>query len=185
VNRCSWANRSQVWAKYHDEEWGIPVHDDLKLFEMLILEGMACGLSFELILKKRAHMREVFDGFKPEKLLLYDSSKIAELMQDGGIIRNRLKVKALADNAAAYFKAVGKYGSLNKFLWSYVDYDPIVNKWDNINEIPVRTALSDRLCGDLKKLGFKFIGSVTIYSYLEAVGIINDHEKSCFKSPDS
>lgn len=182
MNRCSWANNSPVWIKYHDEEWGIPVHDDMKLFEMLILEGMACGLSFELILKKRARMREVFDGFRPEILVNYDSEKITTLLHDSGIVRNRLKVMALIDNAEAYFKVVEKYGSLNEFLWGYVDHKPMINTWDDINEIPVRTLLSDRLCRDLKKLGFKFIGSVTIYSYMEAVGIIDDHEKDCFKS---
>jgi DNA-3-methyladenine glycosylase I len=180
--RCSWANRSPIWMKYHDEEWGIPVHDDLKLFEMLILEGMSCGLSFELVLKKRAHMREVMDGFNPEKLINYGSEKITELMQDSGIIRNRRKVEALIDNAAAYYRVKEIYGSLDEFLWKYVGNKPVTNTWDNVSDIPVRTELSDRVSGDLKKHGFRFIGSVTIYSYMEAVGIINDHEKNCFKS---
>lgn len=182
LNRCSWANRSPIWIKYHDEEWGIPVHDDLRLFEMLVLEGMSCGLSFELVLKKREHMREVFDKFKPEKLICYDSNKIDTLLQDSGIIRNKLKVKALVDNAAAYFKVTEKYGSFSRFLWSYVGNEPVINTWDNVKEIPVRTSLSDRLSSDLKRFGFKFVGSVTIYSYLEAVGLIIDHEKNCYKS---
>lgn len=176
VKRCSWANSSEFLRKYHDEEWGKPLHDDHKLFEMLILEGKSCGLSWELILKKREYMRKVFDNFDPEVLIKYDNAKIESLMQDPGIIRHRLKIEAVIENAKAYLK-LKKNGSFNDFLWSYVNYEPIINPG---TEIITKTGISDKLSKDLKKLGFKFVGSTIVYSLMQAVGLVNDHEHDCF-----
>ncbi|MDR1551805.1 MAG: DNA-3-methyladenine glycosylase I [Holosporaceae bacterium] len=176
TNRCSWANSSKILRQYHDEEWGRPLHDDRALFEMLILEGMSCGLSWEIILKKREHMREVFDNFDPHALLKYDDTKVDALMQDAGIIRHRAKVEAVIRNAEAYFQIKELYGSLDSFLWSYVNNAPIRNEQF---EFKTRSETSDKLSKDLKKLGFKFVGSTIIYSFMQAVGMVNDHEDDC------
>jgi DNA-3-methyladenine glycosylase I len=162
--------------EYHDEEWGKPLHDDRRLFEMLILEGKSCGLSWELILKKRDHMRKVFDNFDPEMLVKYDNAKIEELMHDPGIIRHRAKIEAVIGNAKAYFEVKKNHGLLDNFLWSYVNHQPIMR---GPFEITTKTELSDKLSKDLKKLGFKFVGSTIIYSFMQAVGMVNDHEPSC------
>ncbi|MDR3187260.1 MAG: DNA-3-methyladenine glycosylase I [Holosporaceae bacterium] len=176
TERCSWASSRELLRRYHDEEWGRPLHDDRRLFEMLILEGKSCGLSWELILKKRDHMREVFDNFDPEILVRYGDEKIRSLMNDAGIIRSNLKVNAVVENAKAYLRL--KEGrTFDDFLWQYVNYKPIVN--DGLQRI-VRSELSDKLSKDLKKLGFKFVGSVIIYSFMQAVGIVNDHEPGCY-----
>ncbi|GHT89555.1 DNA-3-methyladenine glycosylase I [Alphaproteobacteria bacterium] len=163
--------------KYHDEEWGRPVHDDIKLFEMLILEGKSCGLSWELILKKRKHMMAVFDNFNPEILANYNAAKLDELMQDPGVIRHRLKLIAVVENAKVYFKINDLHGSLDKFLWRYVNFQPIIRFSP---EVITRSDISDKLSKDLKKLGFKFCGSTIIYSFMQAVGMINAHELDCF-----
>jgi DNA-3-methyladenine glycosylase I len=176
IQRCSWANSSEILRKYHDEEWGRQLHDERALFEMLVLEGMSCGLSWEIILKKRGHMRIVFDNFDPHMLVQYDCAKIDELMQDSGIIRHRAKIDAVIINAKAYFKVKELYGSLNYFLWSHVNNAPIIEEsfiFKTTNET------SDQLSKDLKKLGFKFIGSTIIYSLMQAVGMVNDHEDGC------
>lgn len=179
--RCKWAEKgSDLEKKYHDTQWGVPEHDDSILFEMLILEGMQAGLSWSLILNKREHMREVFDGFSPEKMMAYDDKKIQDLLQDPGIIRNRLKVNSLITNSKAYFKVKELYGSLNHFFWSYVDQKPIMNHWKDISQVPVSTPLSDQISKDMKKLGFKFIGTTIIYSFMQAVGMVNDHTTDCF-----
>jgi DNA-3-methyladenine glycosylase I len=177
TDRCFWADSSELMRKYHDEEWGKPLHDDRRLFEMLILEGKSCGLSWELILKKRDHMRKVFDNFDPEMLVKYSDAKIDELMQDAGIIRHRAKIEAVIGNAKAYFEVKKLHGSLDNFLWSYVNHRPIVKE---PFEITTKTELSGKLSKDLKKLGFKFVGSTIIYSFMQAVGMVNDHEPSCF-----
>jgi DNA-3-methyladenine glycosylase I len=174
--RCRWANSSELLRKYHDEEWGKPLHDDRRLFEMLILEGKSCGLSWELILKKRDHMKKVFDDFEPNAIIKYDDAKIDELMQDAGIIRHRAKIEAVVGNARAYFEVKKSHGSLDNFLWNYVNYQPVKTE---PFEIVTRNEVSDRLSKDLKKLGFKFVGSVITYSFMQAVGMINDHEPSC------
>jgi DNA-3-methyladenine glycosylase I len=176
TQRCSWANSSEILRKYHDEEWGRPQHDDRALFEMLILEGMSCGLSWEIILKKREHMRSVFDNFDPQAIVKYDAAKIDELMQDPGIIRHRAKIEAVISNANAYFKIKELHGSLDRFLWSYVNDAPIVLEQF---EIKTRNETSDQLSKDLKKFGFKFVGSTIIYSFMQAVGMVNDHEEDC------
>lgn len=179
--RCKWAQKgSDLEKRYHDSQWGVPEHDDCVLFEMLILEGMQAGLSWSLILNKREHMREVFDGFSPEKMMHYDEKKIQSLMADPGIIRNRLKINALAVNAKAYFKVKELYGSLDRFLWSYVDHKPIVNQWTEASQVPASTPLSDQISADMKRIGFQFIGTTIIYSFMQAVGIVNDHTTDCF-----
>jgi DNA-3-methyladenine glycosylase I len=176
TDRCFWANSSELMRKYHDEEWGKPLHDDRCLFEMLILEGKSCGLSWELILKKRVRMRKVFDNFDPEMLVKYDNAKIDELMHDHGIIRHRAKIEAVISNAKAYFEVKKLHGSLDNFLWSYVNHKPIVRE---PFEITTKTELSDKLSKDLKKLGFKFVGSIIIYSFMQAIGMVNDHMPNC------
>jgi len=177
MNKCAWANSSDLLQKYHDEEWGIPVHDDMQLFEILILETMSCGLNWEIVLKKRDHMRKIFDNFDPQKIALYTDEKIDRLLEDRGIIRHRAKLLAMVKNAQAYLKLT-QIRSLNDFLWEYVSYNAISN---DSCDIITRNEISDRLSSDLKKLGFKFVGSVIIYSFMQAVGMINDHDKSCHR----
>jgi len=169
-----------VYADYHDNEWGRPVHDDIRLFEMLNLEGAQAGLSWITVLKKRESYRKAFDGFDPAKIALYDDAKVEELMANEGIIRNRLKILATVQNAKAYFTVVEKYGSFDKFLWAYVDNKPIQNKLEKYEDYQASTPLSDRISKDLKKLGFKFVGSTIIYAFMQAVGMVNDHMKWCF-----
>ena len=168
-----------LYIDYHDNEWGRPVHDDRKLFEMLILEGAQAGLSWITVLKKRETYRVAFDGFDPEKVALYDDVKIAELMSNAGIIRNRLKINAAITNAKLVLDIVKKHGSFNEFIWKYVDYKPIVGHWARFEDMPITTPVSDQISRDLKKMGFKFVGSTIIYSFMQAVGIVNDHLNSC------
>lgn len=177
-NKCIWANSSEILKKYHDEEWGKPLHNDQKLFEMLNLEGMSCGLSWEIILKKRDNLRKAFANFDPQKLVEFNNEKIDELMQNPGIIRHRAKISAIIQNARAYVQLT-KYQTFDNFLWSYVNYKTIRNESP---EIITRTEISDRLSKDLKKLGFKFTGSIIIYSFMQAVGIVNDHDVKCLFS---
>lgn len=178
--RCSWSGDIPIYIAYHDNEWGRPEHDDTKLFEMLILEGMQAGLSWITVLKKREAFRKAFDGFNPEKIALYTEEKVEELMKNEKIIRNRLKIKAAISNAKVYLKVIEDYGSFDKFIWSYVNYTPIVGHWKSLNEIPVTTEISDKISKDLKKLGFKFVGSTIIYSFMQAIGMVNDHITECF-----
>jgi len=169
-----------IYADYHDNEWGRPVHDDGKLFEMLILEGMQAGLSWSTVLNKRKVFREAFDGFDPKKVALYGDAKIEELMANEGIIRNRLKITAAVTNAGLFLEVAKTRGSFDKFIWEYVNYTPIVGHWKNFGEMPATTAISDKISRDLKKMGFKFVGSTIIYSFMQAVGMVNDHLKDCF-----
>ncbi|MCC2818232.1 DNA-3-methyladenine glycosylase I [Lachnoclostridium pacaense] len=178
--RCAWAGDSQIYIDYHDNEWGRPVHDDDRLFEMLILETMQAGLSWITVLKKREAFRKAFDGFKPELVACYDDKKIEELMADEGIIRNRLKINAAISNARAFLAVQARYGSFDRMIWEYVDNTPIVGHCENIKDLPATTALSDRISKDLKKLGFKFVGSTTIYAFMQAIGMVNDHVTGCF-----
>ena len=159
---------------------GRPVHDDIKLFEMLILEGMQAGLSWITILKKRDAFRKAFDGFDPYKVSVYDDEKIQELLANEKIIRNRLKINAAVSNAKAFIKVVEEFGSFDKFIWGYVNYRPIINQWEKISDMPARTPLSDKISKDLAKRGFKFVGSTIIYSFMQAVGMVNDHTTDCF-----
>lgn len=178
--RCSWAGELPIYIDYHDNEWGRPVHDDNKLFEMLILEGMQAGLSWITVLKKRKAFREAFDGFDPDKVALYDEKKIRELLANEGIIRNRLKVNAAVTNANAFLDVQKKYGSFDKFIWEYVKRTPIRNHWEKMAEVPAKTTLSDQISKDLKKMGFKFVGSTIIYAFMQAIGMVNDHVTNCF-----
>ena len=168
-----------IYIDYHDNEWGRPVHDDNKLFEMLILEGAQAGLSWITVLKKRDSYRKAFDGFDPKKVSLYDDTKIAELLANEGIIRNRLKINAAILNAKLFLEIAETHRSFDNFIWKYVDYKPIVGNWKSVEDIPITTEISDKISKDLKKLGFKFVGSTIIYSFMQAVGMVNDHLKSC------
>lgn len=177
--RCSWAT-TELYKEYHDKEWGKPVHDDRKLFEMLILEGMQAGLSWLTILNKRMGFRQAFDNFDYHKIALYDEAKIEELMQNANIVRNRLKIKSAITNARQFINIQEEYGSFDAFIWSYVDHKPIHNHFKSEAEIPAATPLSDKISKDLKKRGFKFVGSTIVYAYMQAIGIVNDHAQSCY-----
>ena len=178
--RCPWSEHSSIYVDYHDDEWGRPVHDDRQLFEMLVLDGMQAGLSWLTVLKKREAFREAFDGFDPEKVALYDEVKIRELMANPKIIRNRLKINAAVNNAKLFLEIVEKYGSFDKFIWQYVNYKPVVGHWVKIGDIPSVTEISDKISADLKRLGFKFVGSTIIYAFMQAAGMVNDHITACF-----
>lgn len=180
LERCDWAGEDELYCRYHDEEWGIPVHDDRKLFEMLTLEGAQAGLSWITVLRKRENYRRAFDEFAIDKILDYDDNKVEALMQDAGIVRNRLKIRSVIINARAFRAVQEEFGSFDSFLWSYVDGTPICNHWSDISEIPAKTELSERISKDLKKRGFKFVGSTIVYTFMQAVGMVNDHTANCF-----
>lgn len=181
MNRCTWATQNQIYLAYHDEEWGVPVHDDGKLFEMLILEGLQAGLSWLTVLKRRGHYRKAYDSFDPEKIAAWNRAKIESLLQDPGIIRNRLKVEAARGNARAFLQVVKEFNSFNSFIWSFVDGKPVQNGWQSLNEIPATTPESERMSKELKKRGFKFVGSTICYAFMQAVGMVNDHTVDCFR----
>lgn len=183
--RCPWAGNIQIYIDYHDNEWGRPVHDDRKLFEMLILEGMQAGLSWITVLKKREAFREAFDGFDPAKIALYDAAKIEELMANEKIIRNRLKVNAAITNAKLFLELTEKGGSFSDMLWEYVNHTPIIGHWKNVEDLPATSPISDRMSKDLKKMGFKFVGSTIMYAFMQAVGMVNDHLTDCFLYQES
>ena len=178
--RCAWAGEDPLYLAYHDEEWGRPLHDDQKLFEMLILEGAQAGLSWITVLRKRENYRKAFDNFDIDQILQYDETKIEELMHNEGIIRNRLKINSVITNARAFREVQQEYGSFDAFLWAYVDGKPIQNSWAIMTDVPASTELSDIISKDLKKRGFKFIGSTIVYAYIQAVGLVNDHTTDCF-----
>ena len=180
MHRCEWADKEHLHS-YHDTEWGVPVHDDRLLFEFLILEGAQAGLSWETILKKREHYRKVYDGFDPEKIARYTQRKIDQLLADPGIVRNRLKVAASIGNAKAFLEVQKKYGSFDAYLWQFVGGKPLVNHIKRMRDVPTRTHLSDAMSQDLKKQGFKFVGSTICYAFMQAVGMVNDHEMNCFR----
>jgi len=183
-NRCDWAQKNDLMAKYHDEEWGRPLHDDQKLFEFLILEGMQAGLSWQTILNKRDAFRQAFDNFDPVIVAEYDDLKVSELMNNAGIIRNRLKILACINNAKRFLEVQSDYGTFDKYIWKYVDYKPIINSLNTLKELPAKTSLSDMISIDLKKRGFKFIGSTIIYAHLQATGMVNDHLLNCSCHPE-
>jgi len=178
--RCSWAGDLPIYQAYHDHEWGRPVHDDRKLFEMLILEGAQAGLSWITILKKREAYRLAFDGFDPNIVARYDEAKVEELMANAGIVRNRLKINAAITNAKLFLEVQKQHGSFDKFIWRYVDHKPIAGHFECIEEIPATTERSDQISKDLKKMGFKFVGSTIIYAFMQATGMVNDHFTDCF-----
>lgn len=179
--RCKWAsNTNTLMQDYHDQQWGVRVHEDAMLFEMLILESFQAGLSWMIVLKKREAFREAFDQFDYHKIVRYDESKIEKLMHNEGIVRNRLKIKATISNAHTFMEIQKEFGSFSNYLWAYTNDQTIINKE---NYIPTSNALSDKIAKDLKKRGMKFFGTVIVYSYLQAVGVINDHEEHCFLYP--
>lgn len=179
LRRCPWVGTEQIYIDYHDKEWGIPLHDDGRLFEMLILEGMQAGLSWITILKKREDFRAAFDGFDAEKISRYDDKKISELMSNEKIIRNRRKINAAVQNAKAFLEVQREFGSFDAFIWKYADNTPIINRYKDMSEVPPNTPLSDKISRDLKKRGFSFVGTTIIYSLMQAVGIVDDHLISC------
>jgi DNA-3-methyladenine glycosylase I len=180
VVRCDWA-RSELMIRYHDEEWGVPVHDDGRLFEFLILEGAQAGLSWETILNKRENYRAAFDGFDARRVAGYDRRKIAQLLENEGIVRNRLKVASAVRNAQALLRVQEEFGTFNRYVWQFVDGRPRVNQWKSRTRIPARTAQSDAMSKALKKRGFNFVGSTICYAFMQAVGMVNDHVVQCFR----
>lgn len=179
IIRCDWALNHELEQIYHDEKWGKVVHDDKELFKMLILEGKQSGLSWLTILKKMDTLCKAFDDFDPEKLVNYDDKKIEELLANDGIIRNRLKVKAVIENAKMYFKIIEEFGSFDKYIWGFTNNKVIVNDWEKIEQVPASTHLSDKISKDMKKRGFKFVGTTTVYAFMQAIGMVNDHLMKC------
>jgi len=180
--RCQWVPVDKpLYVKYHDEEWGVPIHDDRLLFEFLILEGMQAGLSWATILNKRENFRKAFDNFDPKIIVRYDQKKLDALMQDSGIIRNRLKIQAAVQNAKAFLEVQAEFGTFDAYMWKFVDGKPIINCWKNIKELPAKTPLSDTISKDMLKRGFKFVGSTIIYSHMQATGMVNDHTADCYR----
>ncbi|MCP3849119.1 MAG: DNA-3-methyladenine glycosylase I [Gammaproteobacteria bacterium] len=180
-NRCEWCSGDKLYQKYHDSEWGVPSYDDQHLFEMLILEGAQAGLSWITVLKKRAHYQKVFDHFDANKIALYDEKKIAQLLADPGIIRNRLKVNSTITNARLFIEIKEEYGSFSDYIWQFVNGQPIINHWKMLSNVPVSTKESDQMSKALKKRGFKFIGTTICYAYMQAVGMVNDHTLDCYR----
>ena len=178
--RCQWA-KDDLMIKYHDTEWGVPVHDDKKLFEMLILEGAQAGLSWSTILKRRKTYQKAFANFNPDKVAKFSKKDIIRLLQDEGIIRNKLKISSAINNANQFLKIQKEFGSFDKYVWSFVNGKPIVNKFKKLSDLPASTPLSDKLSKDLKKRGFNFVGSTICYAFMQSVGMVNDHTRNCFK----
>jgi len=180
-NRCGWVTADPLYIAYHDTEWGVPGHDDRKLFELLILEGAQAGLSWLTILKKRDNYRKAFAGFDARKIATFDDKKVAELLANEGIIRNRLKIAAAIHNARTFLAVQKECGSFAEYLWRFVDGRPKTNAWKTLKEVPARTAESDAMSKDLKKRGFKFVGSTICYAFMQAAGMVNDHVVDCFR----
>jgi DNA-3-methyladenine glycosylase I len=180
VVRCGWA-RNELSVRYHDEEWGVPQHDDRKLFEFLLLEGAQAGLSWDTILRKRENYRAAFDGFDPQVIAKYDRRKITALLKDTGIIRNRLKIESAIKNAGAFLAVRSGGGSFDQYIWQFVGGSPRVNSWRSMRQVPARTRESDAMSKDLKKRGFSFVGTTICYAFMQAVGMVNDHVVSCFR----
>jgi DNA-3-methyladenine glycosylase I len=178
--RCAWAS-GELSIRYHDEEWGVPVHDDRTLFEFLILEGAQAGLSWNTILNKRGHYREAFDGFDPERVARYDRRKIERLLRDPGIVRNQLKIASAVGNAKAFLRVQKEFGSFDRYIWQFVGGKPRLNSPKSLQQVPARTPESDAMSKDLKKRGFNFVGSTICYAFMQAVGLVNDHVVECFR----
>lgn len=181
--RCPWCGTDPLYVAYHDREWGVPVHDDRTWFEFLVLEGAQAGLSWITILKKRENYRAAFDGFDVHKVARYTPAKIEKLMQDAGIVRNRLKIESTVSNAKAFIAVQKEFGSFDAYMWQWVDGTPIVNRPRTIKDVPASTELSDRISKDMKKRGFRFVGSTIIYAHLQATGVVNDHLIGCHRHP--
>ncbi|MGM0932032.1 MAG: DNA-3-methyladenine glycosylase I [Bacteroidota bacterium] len=180
-HRCGWCEGDSLYEAYHDEEWGVPVYDDQTIFEFLTLETFQAGLSWITVLRKRENFREAFDDFDYKKIAVYSEEKILDLLDNPGIIRNKLKVRSAVNNAQAFMKIQEEYGSFSKYIWSFVNEKPIQNKVENYKEAPPTTEISDKLSKDLKKRGFKFVGSTVVYAHMQATGMVNDHEIECFR----
>lgn len=180
MNRCDWA-KNDLAIYYHDTEWGVPLHDDHRLFEFLILEGAQAGLSWDTVLRKRENYRAAFDNFDAHKIALYDAKKIESLLQNEGIIRNRLKIASAVQNAQSYLKILDEFGSFDSYIWRFVDGKPIVNAWHDLSQVPAKTEVSDAMSKDLRKRGFNFVGSTIMYAFMQACGLVNDHLVSCFR----
>jgi len=178
---CPWALSDPLSRLYHNEEWGLPCHDDHRLFEFLILEGMQAGLSWRTILQKREAMRKAFANFEPKKIIRFNAAKVEKLLQNEKIIRNRLKVNSVIQNAKGFLAIQKEFGNFHTYLWAFVDNKPMVNHWEKSEDVPAKTELSDKLSKDLKKRGFNFVGSTICYAYMQAIGLVNDHLTSCFR----
>ena len=181
ITTCSWPGNSPLMHEYHDLEWGVPVHDDRKLFEFIVLDGFQAGLSWSTILNKRENFREAFDNFDAEKIVNYNEDKIAELLQDSGIIRNKLKVRATVTNARCFLEIQKEYGTFDKYIWQFTGGKTIINQCNSLSDIQVSTKESDAMSKDLKKRGFKFVGTTICYAFMQAAGMVNDHLEQCFR----
>lgn len=181
LRRCSWAQGSELERDYHDNEWGVPVHDDRRLFEFITLEGAQAGLSWSTVLKKRENYRALFDQFDVEKIARYNKRKINQLLKNPGIIRNRLKVNATVTNARSFISIQDEFGSFDAFVWRFTDGKPIRNRWKTVQQVPARTELSDSLSKELRKRGFSFVGSTICYAFMQATGMVNDHTVDCYR----
>lgn len=180
-NRCEWSLGNDLYIKYHDKEWGVPVHDDKVHFEFLVLESAQAGLSWLTILKRREHYRRLYNGFDAAKVAAYDEQRIEMMLQDPGIIRNRKKIESSISNARHFLEIVKEYGSFDKYIWGFTGGKVLTNQWRSLSELPANTSLSDEVSKDLKKRGFRFLGSTIIYAHLQSIGIINDHLVDCFR----
>jgi DNA-3-methyladenine glycosylase I len=180
-NRCSWAGSDPLYIKYHDTEWGVPVHNDRQWFEFLILEGAQAGLSWLTILRKRPNYRKAFDNFNPAKIAAYDTAKINVLLSDAGIIRNKLKIEAAVKNASSFLAVQQEFGSFDRYIWQFVGGSVLKNSWESVTEIPAQTRLSTAMSVDLKRRGFKFVGPTICYAFMQATGLVNDHIVGCFR----
>ncbi len=185
LQRCEWAGSDPLYLRYHDEEWGVPVHDDRHHFEMICLEGAQAGLSWITILRKRENYRAAFDGFDPALIAAYSEEKEAELLDNAGIVRNRLKVRAFIRNAQAFLRTQDEFGAFDAYIWRFVDGEPLVNHWQSLREIPAQTPQAQAMSKDMLKRGFTFVGPTICYAYMQACGMVNDHVAGCFRHPDN
>jgi DNA-3-methyladenine glycosylase I len=181
MKRCGWADKTDLYRAYHDREWGLPLHDDRALFELLCLEGAQAGLSWQTILNKRENYRHAFDGFDPRKIARYSEKKIGSLLGDAGIVRNRSKIEATIDNAKAYLVVREEFGGFDPYIWGFVDGRPIQNHWRSLKEVPAQTEEAEAMSKDLKKRGFRFVGPTICYAFMQATGMVNDHLVDCFR----
>jgi len=181
MERCSWCGADELYVKYHDEEWGVPVHEDKKHFEFLLLESAQAGLSWLTILRKRENYRLAYDDFDAGKISKYDDEKYEELLNNKGIVRNKLKIKASINNAVHFLEIQEEFGSFDRYIWNFIDNIPVANNWSSISEVPATSGFADRVSADLKARGFKFMGPTIVYAHLQATGLINDHIKGCFR----
>jgi DNA-3-methyladenine glycosylase I len=181
MERCSWCGMDELYVRYHDEEWGVPVHDDRKHFEFLVLEAAQAGLSWLTILRRREGYRRAYAGFDPAVVAQYDERKVAELMADPGIVRNRRKIQSSIANAARFMEVQREFGSFDSYLWGFVGGKTVVNRWQSLEEIPAKTALSEEISRDLLRRGFSFVGPTIVYAHLQAAGLVNDHLAGCFR----